>query len=88
MNLNMAIGGTSSVPYVCRECGSENIRPHGLGSLTRATCNSCDAQDFVPRRGVCGGCKVNEPFEHRCFGPECVCRECREADMLFRGTNA
>lgn len=56
------------VPYVCIECGSENIRPHGLGSFTRATCNDCDAQDFVPKRGLCGGCRVREAWEHRCFG--------------------
>lgn len=82
-----SIGGVEKVPLVCRECRSENIRPPGLGSLTRATCNDCDAQDFVPAHGICGGCKVNEPFEHRCFGRPCACRECAEADLQFGGRN-
>jgi hypothetical protein len=40
---------------------------------------------------LCDGCRVREPFEHRCHGddgawmgdPACTCEECREADRRF-----
>jgi hypothetical protein len=35
--------------------------------------------------GLCDGCNVREPFEHRCHGAPCPCEECREADRLFGG---
>lgn len=38
----------ATTTIICPRCGSDKIRPHGLGSVTRATCESCDEQDFVP----------------------------------------
>lgn len=32
---------------------------------------------------LCDGCRVREPWEHRCHGGHCPCGECREERALF-----
>lgn len=32
---------------------------------------------------LCDGCNVREPWEHKCFGPQCSCEECKEERELF-----
>lgn len=39
--------------------------------------------------GICDGCNVREPWEHRCHGEPCQCEECAdELHDLFPGSGA
>lgn len=46
------------------------------------------ARSTVEAEVICDGCKVKEPFEHRCFNYGCNCKPCRlnrEYEIVQRG---